>query len=51
MMKHISWKVVGIDDNNQIVAEYVSAIEQQAQIFCRGLIDQGYNAICFQVEI
>ena len=46
-----SWKVIAVDKHNNLVAEYVFAIEEEALAFYTDMLNKDYETVCFKVEI
>ena len=46
-----SWKVVAVDEFNDLVAEYLFAIKDDAVLFYEDMTDKGYECVCFKVDV
>ena len=51
MERYSSWKVVAVDEHNDLVAEYLFAIKEEALAFYDDMLNKGYETVCFQVEV
>ena len=46
-----SWKVVAVDEHNDLVAEYIFAIKEDAVLFYEDMTNKGYECVCFRVNV
>ena len=46
-----SWKVVAVDEHNDLVAEYLFAIKEDAVLFYEDMTNKGYECVCFRVDV
>ena len=46
-----SWKVVAVDEHNDLVAEYIFAIKEDAVMFYEDMTNKGYECVCFRVNV
>lgn len=49
-IKQTSWKVIATMSTT-LMADYIFAIEEEARAFKRDMINQGYEAVMFKVNI
>ncbi len=46
-----SWKVIAVDEHNDLVAEYIFAIKEDAVMFYEDMRNKGYETVCFYMEV
>lgn len=49
-IKQTSWKVIATMSTT-LLAEYIFAIEEEAQIFKKSMLKEGYEVVMFKVNI
>jgi len=46
-----SWKVIAVDKHNNLIAEYLFAIKEEALAFYNDMINKDYETVCFKVML
>lgn len=51
MEKIEAFKVIAVGESYEVVANYVFAFQEEADMFYKDMTSKGYDCICFKVDV